>query len=244
MRRLLAATVVALALGAGSASADVPSLGVRVAKCSTGVDPASRSAVFTAGMPAIAGTARMEMRFDLLQQRPGADGFAHVDLPKWGGWEHSSKSDVPGFIFTKRIEQLAAPADYRAVVRFRWLDSHGKALRNARRTSSTCHQPDQRPDLRVGDLTLAPDGSYVVGLSNAGHSDAGPFAISLAAGGVTGTSQVAGLAAGMSTTVAVAAGRCGPGELVTITLDPTDAVDEAHEGDNTVIRPCPVAGRR
>lgn len=238
--------MVVLALCAAPAFADAgrPSLGVRVAKCQTGPDVSDRYAVFTASMPAIDGTARMEMRFELLQRRRHALGFARVALPKWGHWERSSQSDVPGFIFSKRIEQLAAPADYRALVRFRWLSADGKVLRNSRRTSLTCRQPDQRPDLTIGDVALMPDGTYSVGVTNAGRGDAGQFLVGVTVGSIMGTSEVTGLSAGESLSVPVTAPACQAGQLITVSVDSGEAVDEAHEGDNTAIRPCPTADRR
>lgn len=216
-----------------------PALDARLASCHTGEAAADRYAVFTGSMPAGADTARMEMRFDLYQRRAAGLGYAHVALPKWGQWERSSRSGASGFIFTKRVEQLVAPAVYRAVVRFRWYDADGDLVRTAKRASESCRQPDPRADLRVGDLRAAPDGSYLVDVHNEGRSDAGPFLVSLAVGGTVADTRVDGLAAHGTRTVVAAGGRCTPGELIRVEIDTTDAVDEARETDDSVVRSCP-----
>src|SRR3954452_20455702 len=154
MRRFaMTATLLALVAGAAALAKDKPStrppLKVTLETCQTGATPADRYAVLTGSMPRQPRTASMAMRFDLFERPPHANQFSPVALPKWGIWERTTKAGVPGFIFTKRVDQLAAPAAYRAVVSFRWYDSKGKVLRSARRVSPNCHQPDPRPDLHV-----------------------------------------------------------------------------------------------
>lgn len=241
MRRLVAAILTLLVVAPASALADPdrPLLRARVVTCATGPTADDRFAVFSGSMPAIPGAARMEMRFDLLQRHSGMLGYARVPLPRWGHWEHTERRGIAGFIFTKRVEQLAAPATYRAVVRFRWFDAHGDVLRTARRTSGACRQLDQRPDLEVGDLLAAPDGGYLVEVRNDGRTDAPPFLMALGVAAGNGTTQVNTLLAGEQRTVPLTAPRCAPGELVRIALDTTDAVEEADEADDAVARPCP-----
>lgn len=236
------ATVLALTGGASALAQDPagqkPPLKVTLETCQTGLAPTDRYAVFTGSMPAGPKTASMGMRFDLFQRDPGA-AFQHVALPKWGIWEHTTKAGVPGFIFTKRIDQLAAPAAYRAVVSFRWYDAAGKVVRSERRVSPTCRQPDPRPDLHVRDVSFAGGQARVV-VRNRGRSAAGPFDVVAALGGGPGvTRTVDGLPSGMQTTLTFPAARCAPGASASITLDPAGAVDEADEADDTVTVSCP-----
>src|SRR4051794_32008559 len=166
--RLFVATLALFALAPSMAlaadAADRPPLRARLVTCETGPAAADRFAVFTGSMPALPGAVRMEMRFDLLQRHSGTLGFARVPLPKWGQWERTERRGIAGFIFTKRVEQLAAPAVYRALVHFRWSDEAGHVLRTERRQSAPCRQQDPRPDLEVGTLTGSSDGSYQVEL--------------------------------------------------------------------------------
>src|SRR4051795_2459187 len=164
--RLFVATLALFALAPSVAlaadAADRPPLRARLVTCATGPAAADRYAVFTGSMPAIPGAVRMEMRFDLLQRHSGTLGYARVPLPKWGQWEHTERRGIAGFIFTKRVEQLSAPATYRAAVRFRWLDGDGTVVRTARRTSAPCRQGDPRPDLEVAGMSASDDGQYLV----------------------------------------------------------------------------------
>src|SRR5690242_16936721 len=116
---------------AAAAPDKAPPLAARVVTCTTGADDASRAAVFSGSMPAAAGTRRMMMRF-VLQQRLGGVGakapFRSVKVPGWGGWEKSDPGHR-GFVFTKRVEALVAPAGYRAAITFRWLDARGHVQR-------------------------------------------------------------------------------------------------------------------
>src|SRR4051812_39944718 len=224
MRPLVAATLALLAAGPASArAADPPALRAKLVSCQTGALAADRFAVYTGSMPAMPGAVRMEMRFDLLQRHAGTLGYARVPLPKWGQWERTERRAIAGFIFTKRVEQLAAPATYRALVRFRWFDAGGDLVRSARRESGPCHQQDPRPDLEIGSLSAAPDGRYLVEIINDGLTDSGPF--SMALGSVT--TQVTELSAGQRRLIAIAADRCGPGDQVSIALDTGDDVEEA-----------------
>ena len=243
MRRLVVATCLLLACVPADAfaaeSVERPALRARLVACETGPTPVDRYAVFTGSMPAIPGAVRMEMRFDMLQRHVGALGFAKIPLPKWGQWEHTERRGIAGFIFTKRVEQLVAPATYRAVVRFRWFDADGDLIRSARRTSAPCRQHEPRADLEVGAVSAAPDGRYLVEVRNRGRTDTGPFSIALGIGGLVTSAPVGGLAAGEQRTVAVEGRRCGPGEVVRVALDTAHEVDEADELDDAVARPCP-----
>ena len=246
MRRLAIIGLLLALAGTGAvALAQTPSLRAHRAACESGPAPADRFAVFTGSMPSGEGVAAMAMRFDLYEREPGSR-FRRVALPNWGVWERTSKRDVPGFIFTKRVEQLDAPAAFRAVVRFRWFDANGKLLRRARRTSKTCVQPDQRPDLQVRRVTLPRQGkarTAKVVVRNRGRGAAGPFDVEARRTGATAPApahaRVDGLLAGEQTTVRLRLGRCPAGETVTVTVDGAGEVDEAREDDDVVTVTCP-----
>jgi hypothetical protein len=215
----------------------------KLTDCHTGPLLSDRFAVFVGQMPALQGTRRMWMRFDLFERTSASGRWQHVQVPKFGTWQKSLPGK-PGFIYEKRVDQLQAPADYRAQVRFRWYDTQGKLQRQTRRTTRTCHEPDPRPDLAVGRVTATDAGSgklrYVIHVRNDGRSDVGPFDTVLS---VDGTAQppatVAGLPAGGATKVAVVAPRCAPGSRIQIAVDPAGTIDEASETNNAVSRLCP-----
>jgi hypothetical protein len=188
----------------------------------------------------------MMMRFSLLQRLgPGPKGtFKKLSVPGWGSWEKSDPGRQ-GFVFTKRVEGLVAPAAYRAAITFRWLDAKGRVQRTTTRTTAACEQPDPRPDLVLGGLTATgvnpTTAAYTVSVDNEGHGDADPFAVTVTVGGDTSDPITLGpLAAGARATRSLAAPRCAPGSTITITIDGANAVDESVESDDVVERPCPL----
>ncbi|HSS58538.1 MAG TPA: CARDB domain-containing protein [Solirubrobacteraceae bacterium] len=239
------AVLLAVALPAG-ANAQAPPLRVKLSACQSGPAAVERTATFVGSMPAVAGTTRMWMRFDLFERVPPATGFSAVKAPKLGVWQKSAPGRASsGFVFTQRVQGLTAPASFRAQVRFRWYGKGGKLLRSVTRTSAICKQPDQRPDLRAGALDavrgpLPDQATYALDLSNAGRTAAAGFDVVLTVGGAEQPAQhVAGLAPAATTTVTFVAPRCTPGSTVRFELDAEDAVDESSEADDVVDRACP-----
>jgi CARDB len=239
--------LLALGGGAAQAGADKVTLSAKTTTCTTGADDASRAAAFTGAMPAAAQTKRMQMRFALIQRKgTGPKGtFKKLAVPSWGGWVKSDP-DRQGFVFTKRVEALTAPAGYRAVISFRWLDGDGHIQRTATRTTSVCEQPDPRPDLVLGGVDGTATGkataAYTVSIGNEGHSDAVPFAVTITVDGTVSAPVTLGpIVAGGRLTGTLAAPRCTPGSMIMVTVDVANTVAESVEGDDAVQRPCPLA---
>lgn len=245
-RTFLLALLAAAFAAPPAAHAGKVSLAAKVTDCTTGTTDEERAAAFTGSMSA-GGAKRMQMRFALMQRiGPGPKGvYKKVSVPGWGSWERSELGRG-AFVFTKRIEALTAPAAYKVVVTFRWLDARGHATRTTTRTSAPCEVADPRPDLVLGGLdavaTSGGNAAYTVAVSNEGHSDAAPFAVTVTVGGVTSDPVILGpLVAGDRGSGAVAAPRCAAGQTVTVTLDAANVVDESDEDENVVERPCPLA---
>jgi hypothetical protein len=241
--------VAALTGGAVPAHAaiDKPTLSAKTTTCTTGADDASRAAAFTGAMPAAAQTKRMQMRF-VLTQRKGAGPsatFKKVAVPGWGGWVKSDP-DRQGFVFTKRVEALTAPAGYRAVISFRWVDAKGHVQRTATRKTPVCEQPDPRPDLVLSGIDAIATGKstagYTVSVGNDGHSEAAPFAVTITVDGTVSEPVTLGpIAAGGRLAAMLGAPKCTPGSTVIVTVDVANTVAESVEGDDAVQRPCPLA---
>jgi hypothetical protein len=242
---LLLVLLLAAALPAGAAAAAAPGPTAELTTCRT--DPSAtggRYAVFTGSMPALAGTDRMAMRFDMQQRRAPSSDFTAVDVPKWGRWE-TSKAGRSSFTFSRRVNGLAPGTDYSAVVRFRWYDADGALQHSARRVSATCHQPDTRPDLRAAVVRADPGpqpgtATYTYVVRNAGKGPAGPFDLVLTAGGTPQPAQrLAGLDAGEQQVVTLDAPLCQAGSTVSLAVDASDEVDERDESDDVVRSACP-----
>lgn len=246
MRRAPLALISLLVLAAAPAAAQAPPppLEASLAACETGPEGEQRLAVFTASMPALRGTRRMAMRFDLEERRGLTPArFQRVAAPKFGRWERSRRG-VAGFVYTKRVTGLASGRWYRARVRFRWYDADGRVHRRARRATPVCHQPDRRPNLRLESIRSPRPGSYLVTIENAGLSPAGESTVAVEPRPDAGfTRRVPPLAPGERTSVVVEGDRCQRDGVVVVQLDAEKVVDESREDDNRVESACPEADR-
>lgn len=219
----------------------VPPLKASLAACASGPTTAERFAIFTGSMPAMAGTERMAMRFDLYVRSSSGGKWTPVKHKAFGRWERSL-AGKSGFVFTKRVERLRQAATYRAGVQFRWYDADGVQRQTVRRTP-VCEQPDQRPNLTIEllDATATEDGStrYLLRVGNDGASAAPVFDVALLGEDPPARRTVPGLPAGETATVELVGRQtCTPEVPIQFRVDPDDEVDESNERDNRSRRLC------
>jgi hypothetical protein len=233
MRRAL--LPLALLLAWPAAAADAAS--VKVVDCTPALDPGARSVTFDARVRASRGSDRMQVRFTL-QVRDAGIGtrWRKVVAPGFEEWL-TSASGVHRYSYTRTIQNLTAPASYRTVVRFRWLDEDGLVLRGARVRSAQCRQPDMRPDLVPLVLDVAPGVDadsyrYRAVVRNAGRTAAGPFDVAFG----DATEHVSGLEPGERRAVTFTGPACAAETLLRV--DPDDVVDERDEDDNVLMPAC------
>jgi hypothetical protein len=252
VRLVLAAgvSVFAAALGTAIAGAAAPPRDeLRAFTCLRALDPPARAVSVQAVMRPLTGTAKMQMRFDLLRQtRPGAR-FKLVRGRLLGSWitpDDPTLGQRPGdvWIVNHPVVNLAAPATYRFRVSFRWLDTHSNQLGSAVQTSATCYQPELRADLLVRSLAVRtlPSGAdaYVAVVANRGRTGAGPFGVQFAgASNAPQSATISRLAARSFTRQTFVAPPCPPGEDLTVTVDPAHSIDESNFANNTLVVPCP-----
>jgi hypothetical protein len=91
-------------------------------------------------MTAIPGTARMEIRVDVEERTPGEPQYRIVSAPGLGVWR-ASDVGVKQYTHIQQVTDLAAPAFYRGVVRFRWLNAKGRLLKAEEVRTPRCEQP-------------------------------------------------------------------------------------------------------
>jgi hypothetical protein len=215
---------------------------VVVLRCAHGTTASERSVTFEGRIAAWGRSRRMQMRFTLQARMPEA-AWARVSAPGFGGWITAPRG-LTRYLYDKTVDDLLAPAGYRAVVDFRWRDAAGRVIHSTRRTSRTCHQPDPRPNLTAGALSVQPAAAagrrrYVAMLVNTGRGDAGPFEVDFTREGtLLGSLQIGGLDAGAHRQVALAAPACAPGEQIAVVVDATHEVDESDESDNVLSVVC------
>jgi hypothetical protein len=203
-------------------------------------------------MRPVRGTAKMQMRFDLMRRtRPGGP-FRLVRGRLLGSWvspQNPSLGERPGdvWIVNHPVVDLPAPATYRFRVSFRWIGSNGQQLSTAVQSSANCYQPELRADLLVRSLSVTPlasgDAAYVAQVRNRGLTAASPVEVDLA-GAASSTQSATVDFVGPRSTVRqrFVAPLCTPGSTVTVTVDPAHTVDEYNFANNTLTVPCPPSG--
>jgi hypothetical protein len=213
-----------------------------VASCAKSTDVAARAAVFEGSMRAWRHSVRLQMSFRLQAQTPADPAWRAIAAPGFGPWM-SAAPGVRRYVYDKRIERLLAPAAYRVVLRFRWLDRRGRVVGRARRVSPACRQPDPRPNLLVRQLLVsrtAPGRAhYVAVVANTGRTTAGAFTVRFdAAGTPFAALSAAPLAPGRTVRVPVDGPACTTGEALAAVADSDGLVDESNEADNELDSVC------
>ena len=238
VRRLLViACAGLLALSATAQSASPPRASVLPTQCHSGLDATKRWAVFGGAMRSLrAGQDRMDMRFDLFRRSNGSSVFKRLPAAGLGVWNRANPG-VGRFKFRQKVENLSAPAAYRAVVSFRWIGADGRVFARAQHVTPACPQP--LPDLRIVDITRpVGTGVYRVTVRNAGGLPAHGFDVSLSVGdkAVVPSRTVGVLGPHQSLTVTFT--RTGCADPVVATADSGNAVVESDEANNTLTTTC------
>ena len=254
MRFLIAAGAIATLCTAGTASAassTQPLDQLRSFVCQKALDPPARAISVQAVMRPVTGTARMQMRFDLMRKTGPGTAFTKVrgrQLDSWISPQDPTLGQNPAdvWILSHPVVDLAAPATYRFRVNFRWIGAQGQRLATAVQTTSGCYQPEMRADLLVRSVTagaVTPGQSaqnYAVWIANRGETGAGPFQVVLAGAGSTpATATVAWLAPHSTVREQFVAPACSAGTNLVVTVDPAHTIDEYNFANNTLATACP-----
>jgi CARDB len=233
--------------GQSDNATNVSSTSATLEQCLSAVNQANRSATFAGQMVATADTQHMTMRIDVLERMSTENHFHTVSAPGLGVWRNS----VPGvkiYRYLKQVTNLSAPASFKARIRFRWLDAKSRVVKRAERRTATCDQPDERPKLVVGEVMVkkssnSSNADYQITVRNDGRSATDAFQITLNVNGLQQAPvNVAPLAGGSRTQLAVVAPRCTPQSTIEVGLDPQHQIDEAQGGGLSDVVSCPSTG--
>jgi hypothetical protein len=218
--------------------------GVKLAGCQSGDLTTDRKATFTGHMRSVSGSSQLAMRFRLLEQY-GGKPFEPVAAPDLRKWRKSSPG-VQSYSYSQTVNGLFAGESYRAEVQFRWLDSNGKPVAQIRRVSGVCLEPGTLPNLKVIDVNGRPGGvagteAYTVDVLNAGLAPALHVSLQLVVDGATpDIGSIDSLAPGEIHPIRFTGPSCR--HRVRATVDPSDAIHETDESDNSLAVPCPPQG--
>ena len=245
--RQFALILTLLAAGlAFAAPAHAASSGVKVVGCESSLDPAGRAATFEGRMRVRKSARKMQMRFTLQTRSAEAPSMAQAGRLRLRQVAHQRSR--------RRALRLH---EARRRARGARLLPHARALPLARRRRrprgvregdvAACRQADLRPNLRPLGVEARPGADaqharYLVPVVNRGRSLAGPFDVVVSVDGTTLTpAQAPELAPGERALVEVQGPPCQEGQMLTVDVDPTGAVDERTEEDNQLSVPCPGA---
>src|ERR1700733_14336316 len=130
--------------------------------CQKALDPPERAVSIQAVMRPVAGTAKMQMRFELMRQGASGGPFKMVRGRLLGSWispQNATLGQRPDdvWLLNHPVVDLSAPATYRFRVAFRWIGAQGQQLSTAAQTSPHCvaAQPDTIPALGPRSSTRA-----------------------------------------------------------------------------------------
>jgi hypothetical protein len=230
MRRArLTAALAAAALPAAAGAAPAPA-SVKLVKCSI----EAHEAGFYGRMQQLPGTARMAMRFTLLEET-GADAPTRLDAPALHRWRWS-KPGVKAFGYRQGVRNLPANASHLVRVEFRWYAEDGSELARAKRRSASCRQYVELPNLVARISGVRPSKApgvvrYEALVTNTGKAAASGVPVRLTVDGdVIDTVIVASLAPGEERSLAIRGPDCN--RLVRLEADPDKAIAESSDSDN------------
>jgi archaellum component FlaF (FlaF/FlaG flagellin family) len=234
------AAAAALILMPAAVAEAAPSAVLKVRSCQVGDSAKQRQATFYGRMRAVNATARMMMRFTVVDR--SADGTALVPAPQLAQWRRS-RPRVKTFGYAQTVTGLQVGGAYAAIVEYRWIDANGKTIRTARRTSSECRQDGKLPNLtltrvaaRRGDAsgTLV----YSVDVTNLGSAEARAVVVDLFVDDAgADAARIDSVKPGETVTVRVSGPACTA--RLKAVVDRQDAIHETTEDDNVLRARCP-----
>jgi hypothetical protein len=140
-----ALTTVALmaALPGAATTSPAPTLSAGVEQCVTAPTQADRSVTFTGQMETVAGAHRMAIEIVVQEHTIEEEGFHTLTTAGLGSWQRS-EAGVKIYKVRQAVTDLPAPAVFRAIVRYRWMNEKGQVIRHDERRTPICKQPGER----------------------------------------------------------------------------------------------------
>jgi hypothetical protein len=229
----------------GSAHAAKPATTtLKVKSCQVGDTAKQRLATFYARMQATKSTNVMSMRFTLID-RAGDGPPTVISSPALAQWR-KSRPGVSRFGYSQAVAGLDAGGVYAVQVQFRWIDARGRVIRSVKRTSDSCRQEGQLPNLAITRVAARPGDAtgtehYSVDVTNSGQGEARLVDVDLFVDGAgADTYRLELVKPGETLTVRFTGPVCK--NNVRAVVDKGDNVNETNEDDNVLRSRCPAVG--
>lgn len=137
-------TVALMAALPGAGTTPAPVVSANVEQCVTAAVQSGRSVTFTGQMETLSGARRMAMEIVVQAHNPGEAGFHTLSAAGPATWQRS-EAGLKIYKYVRQVTDLPAPAAFRALVQYRWLDERGHVLRTTSRRTPVCRQPRESP---------------------------------------------------------------------------------------------------
>ena len=85
----------------------------------------------------------MAIQIEVLERAPEEEGVHLLSSAGLGSWQRS-ETGVKIYKVRQAVTDLPAPAVFRAIVRYRWLNERGQVIRHDQRRTPVCRQPGER----------------------------------------------------------------------------------------------------
>jgi hypothetical protein len=125
-----------------------PSVNATVEACVASAVQTERSVTFTGQMETIPGSRRMAMEMIVQERGPGETLFHRLAAAGPAAWQRS-EAGLKIYKYVRQVTDLPAPADYRAVVVYRWLGAGGRVVKRDERRTPICRQSVEPPPVRA-----------------------------------------------------------------------------------------------
>ncbi len=129
--------------GTGTDTGASPTLTAGVEQCVSAPTQADRSVTFTGQMETVTGAHKMAIEIVVQERTPEEEGFHTLTTAGLGSWQRS-EAGVKIYKVRQAVTDLPAPAVFRAIVRYRWMNEKGQVIRHDERRTPICKQPGER----------------------------------------------------------------------------------------------------
>jgi hypothetical protein len=126
----------------GTGTTPPPTLSAGVEQCVTAPTQAGRSVTFTGQMETVAGAHKMAIEIVVQEHTLEEEGFHAITTAGLGSWQRS-EAGVKIYKVRQAVTDLPAPAVFRAIVRYRWMNEKGQVIRHDERRTPICKQPGE-----------------------------------------------------------------------------------------------------